>query len=79
MTGSGLAVEGVLQLFLLARRLGRDDLIEYAWGEMSARGAKLLKEGVTIESNEDNLAEMRVCVERFLKNPLPVFQQLGLT
>ena len=79
VTGSGLSVEGVLQLFLLARRLGRDDLIEYAWGEMSLRGARLLKEGVAIESDADNLAEMRVCVERFLKNPLPVFQQLGLS
>lgn len=79
VTGSGLAVEGALQLFLLARRFGREDLADYAWGEMSARGGKLLREGTPIESDEDNLAEMRVFAERFLKNPLPVFRQLGMT
>ena len=79
VTGSGLAVEGALQLFLLARREGRDDLADYAWAAMSARGGKLLKDGVPIESDADNLAEMRAHAERFLKNPLPVFRQLGLT
>lgn len=79
VTGSGLAVEGALQLFLLARRLGREDLADYAWSEMSARGGKLLKDGKPIESDVDNLAEMRVFAERFLKNPLPVFRQLGMT
>jgi predicted O-methyltransferase YrrM len=77
VTGSGIAVAGVLQLFLLARQSGRQDDAEYAWERLSAQGVRLKKDGKEIESPEENLAELRLAAAR-AADSMPVFRQLGL-
>lgn len=43
VTGNGVAVAGVLQSFLHSRYLKREDIAEYVWEIMRARGVRLKK------------------------------------
>ena len=79
VTGSGVAIAGVLQLFLYARHLQREDIAEYVWEVLSGRGVRLKKDDKEIESPEENLAELRNNVARFNEVTLPVFKNLGIT
>ena len=78
VTGSGVAIAGVLQSFLHARHLQREDIAEYVWEIMSARGVRLKKDDRELTSPEENLAELRNNVARFNEETLPVFQHLGI-
>jgi len=78
LTGSGVAIAGVLQAFLHARQLNREDVPEYVWEVLRARGVRLKKDDKELESPEENLAELRLNFARFTEELLPVFQNLGV-
>jgi hypothetical protein len=46
------------RLFLLAARRGGDPA-GFAWTVLAERGKRLMRDGVTLEGEEANLAEMR--------------------
>jgi trans-aconitate methyltransferase len=78
VTGSGVAIAGVLQSFLLAHHLRKEDVAEYVWELLRARGVRLKKDDRELETPEENLAELRLNVARFNEETVPVFRNLGI-
>ena len=81
LTGSGINVLRFHQLFLYALTHGRKTPAEWAemvWDIISVQGHKLVREGVTLESKEDNLAQLAVEAELFAREGLPGLKALGV-
>ena len=81
VTGGGFMVARFYQLFLLARSQGRDnanDLARFVWEVLSTQGQRIIKEGKTLESPEDNLAELATQATDFLEQRLPLYRALQL-
>ena len=60
LTASGVVVQRFAQLFLLAHQQGRrspDEWIRFGWQTLSDQGQRLIKDGRTLETPEENLAE----------------------
>lgn len=79
VTGGGISVPRFSQLFLLALSEGRktaEDCAAYAWQVLSAQGQLIVKEGNTLRTPEENLAELRPQAETFLTKQLPVLRTL---
>jgi len=81
MTGGAVPVTRFHQLFLLARVSGRKtaaDWAEAVWQLLSVQGQRLILEGKTVESAEDNLSELRKQAQGFSDVQLPVLKALGV-
>lgn len=59
VTGSGVIVDHLSQLFLLAAREKAEDKAEFAWNILRAQGRKVMKDGKPIESDEECLQAVR--------------------
>ena len=78
-TGGGVPVDRLQQLFLLAvlqEQQSAEDIVAFVWRHISALDKKLVKEGVRLESEEDNLAELMSQAQLFFLQRLPVLQAL---
>jgi hypothetical protein len=67
------------QLFLFSRNNGFKQTTEWAqhvYQGLTAQGQKLVKEGKTLESAEDNLAELNSQAESFAQKNLPILKAL---
>lgn len=81
VTGGGVAVGRIEQLFMLARSEGRKSQAEwvtFVWQVLSAQGHKLTHEGVTLEGEEQNLAALARHAAEFHDVRLPLLRALGL-
>ncbi len=81
VNGGGVAAGRFHQLFLLASRQGRqsaDEMAQFAWDTISPQGQRVLREGKTIESQEDNLAELAIQARDFIDHRLSIFQKLQI-
>jgi hypothetical protein len=81
VTGGGVGVNRFQQLFLLAMRQGRTLPAEWAAlvSELLAiQGQKLVKDGRTIESADETLAELRAQAQAFSDTKLPILKALGI-
>jgi SAM-dependent methyltransferase len=70
VTGGGVPLAHLSQLFVLASREGGDRaeaLIEYIWRFLESVGERLTKDGKRIESKDDNLRELASLANRFLR------------
>lgn len=79
VTGGGVPVSRFHQLFAMALSQGRKtprDWAQSTWEILSLRSQKLVKDGKTLESAEDNLAELLRQAEDFAAQTLPVLQGL---
>ena len=79
LTGLGVGVNRFQQLFLSQYRAGdktADKLAASAWKIISRQGQRLIHEGKTLQSPEENLAHMERLAEDFLKTQLPLFKAL---
>ncbi len=79
--GAALPVNRVGQLALLAMKEGRKTPAEWAkftWDILTAQGQKLVKEGVTLETPEENLAELTAQMDAFAKENVPIIKALGV-
>lgn len=82
ITGGGVAVGRFQQLFLLAMRQGKkqpDDLAAHVLQILAAQSQKLIKEGKTLETAEDNLAELVAQAADFTKKQLPIVKALQIS
>lgn len=78
ITGGGVHVSRLEQLFIGSIRAGNQLPADWAadiWRVMSPVG-KLVKDGKTLETPEENLAEMRSYAEKFAKERLPLLSTL---
>lgn len=81
VTGGGIAVNRFQQLFLLALGQGRKQPAEWAhfvWQTIAAQGQKLVKEGKTLETAEENLAELTAQATTFAEKRLPILKVLQI-
>lgn len=81
VTGGGVMVGRFQQLFLLALSQGKKQPAEwaqYAWQILAAQGQKIVKEGATLETAEENLAELANQATAFAQKQLPVLRALQI-
>lgn len=79
VTGGGVPVARFEQLFLYGLAQGGKQPAQWAqvvWQVLQAQGQKLLKEGQTLETVEDNLAELTRQATEFAEKRLPVLKAL---
>jgi SAM-dependent methyltransferase len=77
VTGGGVAVGRIEQLFLAAMRKGQNPA-QAVWDVLAAQGQRLVNDGKPIEDAEANLAELRARAETFRTKMVPVLKQLGI-
>ena len=79
VTGGGVAVNRFQQLFLLSIAQGKKQPAEWvaqAWALIAAQGQKLVKEGKTLDTTEENLAELTAQATAFAEKQLPILKAL---
>lgn len=82
VTGGGVSVSHFQQLFLLAKNQGRKQPGEWAqfvWQTLATRGKKIVKDGKTLETAEENLAELMAQAQSFAEKQLPILKALQIT
>lgn len=81
VTGGGHTVGRFHQLFLMSLGEGGktpEDWATFTWKLIAAQGQRLLKEGKTLETEEDNLAELKAQAIDFGEKHLPVLRRLQI-
>ncbi len=81
VTGGGIAVGRFEQLFLLAYSQGRKQPSEWAqavWQVLSGQGQRIVKEGKTLETPEENLAELNDKAKTFAEKQLPILKAVQI-
>ena len=79
MTGGGILIYRIVQLFLLARAQGKKtskEWVKFTWQVIQAQGQRLLKDGAPLQSPEENLAEIERQASEFERLRLPVLVAL---
>ena len=81
LTGIAVAANRMEQLFLEAYKnkiLDVDGLAGFAHSILIANNEKLIVDGKPLESNQENLKELKKQAKKFLENSLNVFSKLAL-
>lgn len=81
VTGGGVTVGRFQQLFLLATGQGKKqpaDWAQFVWQLLANQGQKIIKEGKTLESPEENIAELTLQATIFAEKQLPILKALGV-
>jgi len=79
VTGGGIPANRIVQLFLLARAQGKKtpkEWSQFTWQIIQGQGQRLLKDGVALQTPEDNLAELERQASDFERLRLPVLVAL---
>ena len=79
VTGAGIPVNRFQQLFLLAMRQGKEqpaDWAAFTWQILASQNQCVLKDGVALETAEENLAELTAQATAFGEKQLAVLQKL---
>jgi hypothetical protein len=77
--GGGVSVGRFHQLFILALAQNRKapaDLARFVWDILAAQGQKIVKDGKTLDTAEDNLAELTIQAQTFADKQLPILKAL---
>ncbi|MCB9643762.1 MAG: methyltransferase regulatory domain-containing protein [Myxococcales bacterium] len=77
MTGGPVFLSRVSQLLLRAE-LEQKDPVSFVWGELSSQGHTLIKDNVSLQTEEENLAWLRELADDFAQNTLPALQKVGI-
>jgi len=81
VSGGGYPVNRFQQLFLLAIAQGKKqpaEWVQIVWQIIAAQGQKLLKEGKTLETAEENIAELEAQAQVFAEKQLPILKALQI-
>ena len=81
VTGGGVTVPRFQQLFLLAKQHGHkqpQDWANFVWNLLAMQGQRLIKDGKTLETPEDNLAELTRQAIEFAEKRLPILKALQI-
>ncbi len=81
VTGGGVGLPRLSQLFLLAESRGKkrpSDWTDFVWDVLSGQGQRLLKDGKALESPEENIAELKSMATSFGEKQLPTLKALGI-
>lgn len=78
VTGSGISVARIEQLFLRARETKEKDIAAYVWRLLKAQGQSVLKDGEVLQGDETSLEQLRALHADFTDNRLPILKRLGI-
>lgn len=81
VTGGGYGVGRFAQLFILALSQGKKTPEEWAafvWQLLASQGQRIQKEGLTLSSAEENLAELTAQAKTFAEKQLPILKALQI-
>jgi predicted O-methyltransferase YrrM len=78
LIGTGVTVNRLEQLLLLTKSRQQSGP-EFLWQVLSSQGKKVVTEGKTLETEEENLAYLRTAAEEFERDRLPVLTRLGIS
>lgn len=81
VTGGGIGIGRFSQLFLLAVESGKktpEEWAAYVWQILQTQGQKIIKDGKTLESAEDNLKELTEQANTFETKQLPILRALQI-
>ena len=81
VTGGGIEVSHILQLFLLAINEGKKQPKEWAqaaWAVLSSQNQLVLKDGKVIETAEGNLEELVKQANGFKEKSIPILKALKI-
>ncbi len=81
VTCGGVLVGRFAQLFLLAQSHGKkrpEEWAKAAWEVLAMQGQRLVREGQTIESAEDNIAELTAQATMFAEKQMPILKALQI-
>ena len=79
VTGGGITVNRFQLLFLLAMGQGKKlpaEWAEFTWQILAVQGQKIVKEGKSLETPEENLAELNLQATAFATKQLPIVKAL---
>ena len=79
--GGGIAVGRFQQIFVSIYKRGKkdvDSLVKETWNILNAQGQRLIKEGKTLQSAEENIAEIKSMANTFLEKSLPILKALQI-
>lgn len=77
--GGAVAVDKVEQVYLLAMQSGftsAPEIVKFTWEVLREQGVLLVREGKTLESPEDNLAELGRLIPEFLSTKYVMLRKL---
>jgi hypothetical protein len=81
VTGCGIPLGRIEQLFLLAAQHGKETVSEkvvHVWELLSAQGHSIVKEGKMLQTPDENIAELTQQATKFAAKRLPVLKTLGI-
>lgn len=81
LTGGGVTVPRFHQLFLLAKQQGHkqpQDWARFVWNILAIQNQRLVKDGKTLESAEENLVELTAQANEFAEKRLPILKALQI-
>jgi SAM-dependent methyltransferase len=79
VTGGSVSVNRFQQLFLLEIMSGRSqpsEWVDAVWRTLRQQKQRIVKEGKTMESEEDNLAQLRAWADEFKAKQVPILKAL---
>jgi len=79
--GGGVTVGRFAQLFLLARAQGLKtpgEWVNFAWQTMLSQGQVVMKDDKTLQTEQENLAELTEQVNFFTEKSLPILKAVGI-
>jgi hypothetical protein len=78
VTGGGVAVDRISQLFAAAHLAGRTDAPEWIQSLLESQGQRLLKDGQPLQGKDEVLRDLAERREAFEHDTLPLLRQLGV-
>ncbi len=81
VTGGGIVIPRFLQLFLLAKTKGNtqpEQWAQFVWSILAMQNQCVIKDGIAIESESENIAELVIQAQAFANKQLPIFMALGI-
>ena len=81
VTGGGVTVNRFQQLFMLALGHGKKlpaEWAQFTWQVLAAQGQKMVKEGKTLETPEENIAVLTEQAKTFAGKQLPILKALQI-
>lgn len=82
VSGAAVLVERVEMLFLAARQAQlqtQTEWIDFAWKVLESNKQVLLKDGKTLDTMQENLAELEELALKFVSKKLPILKMLKVT
>ena len=81
VTGGGVPVSRIQQLFLLAMQRGKQDVVlqaEFVWQILASQGHRLVVAGQPLEGDAESIAELTRNAEEFVAKRLPILQAMEI-